>query len=38
VKHKRLDESGFLPLLLTVLFVVAAVVYLVYNRVIAAAK
>ena len=33
MKPKLLNESGFLPLLITILIVVAAVVYVVYTRV-----
>jgi hypothetical protein len=33
MKLKSLNQSGFLPLLITVLIVVAAVVYFVYTRV-----
>ena len=34
MKHKPLDQNGFLPLLITILLIVAAVVYLVYTRVL----
>lgn len=33
MKHKQLNESGFIPLLLTLLLVVVIVVYIVYSRV-----
>jgi hypothetical protein len=34
MKRKPLDQSGFLPLLITILIVVAAVIYLVFTRVL----
>jgi hypothetical protein len=33
MKQKQLNESGFIPLLLTLLLVVVIVVYIVYSRV-----
>jgi hypothetical protein len=34
MKHKPLDQNGFIPLLLTVLAVVLAFIYLAYTRVL----
>ena len=34
VKTKPLNEAGFLPLLLAILLTVAAIIYLVYTRVL----
>jgi hypothetical protein len=34
MKPKHLNEAGFLPLLITVLLIVAAGIYLVYTRVL----
>jgi len=36
MKRKQLDQAGFIPLLLTVLFIVLAVIYVVYTRVLEA--
>ena len=33
-KHKSLDQNGFLPLLVTLLLIVAAVIYLAFTRVL----
>lgn len=33
MKPKQLNQSGFIPLLIAVLLIVAAVIYLVYTRV-----
>ena len=33
-RARQLKENGFIPLILTILFVVAAVIYLVYTRVL----
>ena len=38
MKPKRLDKNGFIPLLVVILLVVAAVIYLVYTRVLHAQK
>ncbi len=34
MKRQKLDQSGFIPLLLTVLFIVAVGIYMVYTRVL----
>ncbi|HXE09983.1 MAG TPA: hypothetical protein VN554_00990 [Verrucomicrobiae bacterium] len=34
MKRKPLNEAGFLPLLITILIVVAVIVYLAYTRVL----
>jgi len=34
MKRKSLNESGFVPLLVTILILVAAVIYFVYTRVL----
>ena len=34
MKHKPLNQTGFIPLLMIVLLVVVAAVYLVYTRVL----
>jgi hypothetical protein len=34
MKTKKLNQAGFLPLLITILLVIAAVVYFVYTRVL----
>ncbi len=36
MKPKHLNESGFVPLLITLVIVIAVVVYLVYTRVLQA--
>jgi hypothetical protein len=33
VKRKHFDQNGFLPMLILILLVVAAIIYLVYTRV-----
>jgi hypothetical protein len=33
MKHKQLNESGFIPMLIVVLIVVAVIVFVVYARV-----
>jgi hypothetical protein len=38
MKSKPLNQAGFIPLLIAVLLVVAAVIYLVYTRVLHAQK
>jgi hypothetical protein len=38
MKSKPLNQAGFIPLLITVLLIVAAVIYLVYTRVLHAQK
>jgi hypothetical protein len=38
MKTKSLNEAGFIPLLSTILLVVAVVIYLVYTRVLHAQK
>jgi hypothetical protein len=35
---KPLNEAGFLPLLVTILLIVAAIIYLVYTRVLHSQK
>ena len=37
MKHKHLNESGFIPLILTILAVVVVIIYLAYTRVLHAA-
>lgn len=32
-RHQPLNQSGFIPLLLTIIFIVIVLVYLVYTRV-----
>jgi hypothetical protein len=34
VKSKPLNETGFVPLLIVILLIVAAIIYLVYSRVL----
>jgi hypothetical protein len=34
MKHRNLDQSGFIPLLLTILLIVAVAIYLIYARVV----
>ena len=36
MKRRPLDQSGFVPLLITVMLVVIVVIYLVYSRVLQA--
>ena len=38
MKPKPLNQAGFIPLLIAVLLIVAAVIYLVYTRVLRAQK
>jgi len=38
MKSKRLNEAGFIPLLITILVIVGAIIYLVYTRVLHAQK
>jgi len=38
MNRKRLDESGLIPLLFTVLLVVVAVIYIAFTRVLHAQK
>lgn len=38
MKTKPLGEAGFVPMLFTILLVVAAVIYLIYTRVLHASK
>jgi hypothetical protein len=38
MKSKPLNQAGFIPLLITVLLIVAAVIYLVYTRVLHAQR
>lgn len=33
MKRKPLDQSGFIPLLITILLIVAALIYVAYSRV-----
>jgi len=34
MKPKQLDQAGFIPLLITILLIVAAIIYFVYTRVL----
>ena len=38
MKPKPLNQAGFIPLLITIVLIVAAVIYLVYTRVLHAKK
>lgn len=38
MKNKQLDQTGFIPLLILILLIVAAVVYLAYSRVLNAVQ
>jgi hypothetical protein len=38
MKHKPLNEAGFIPLLVTILLIIVAVIYVVYTRVLHAQK
>jgi len=34
MKHKKLDENGFIPMMLSILAVVVAIIYFAYTRVL----
>jgi hypothetical protein len=38
MKRRPLDQSGFIPMLITILLIVAALIYFAYTRVLHAAK
>lgn len=38
MKTKKLNQSGFIPMLILILLIVAAVIYLVYTRVLHVSK
>lgn len=38
MKRKQLNETGFIPLLVTILLIILAIIYVVYTRVLHAQK